>query len=74
MKPKVRLALLSAMALSACSATVVSERPCPRVTGFSPEVQAGALAELDAPPPKPNLARMLDALAGDRAFNRAICP
>lgn len=69
-----RLGLPSVMVLAGCSATAVSERPCPRVTEFPREVQAAAAAELAAPPGKPALGRMLDAMAADRAFNRAVCP
>lgn len=66
-------ALLSAMVLlSACSAAI-SERPCPRVTDFPPSLQREAARELAQEPPKPALTRILDAMAADRAFNRAVC-
>lgn len=55
--------------LTAC-APVVSERPCPRVTDFPPSVQAAAADEIEG---KPNITRMMDAMASDRAFNRQIC-
>lgn len=65
-----RLLLLpSAMALLAGCETV-SSRPCPRVTEFPAALQAQAADEL---PTAPALARMMDAMAADRAFNRAIC-
>lgn len=63
------LLLLSAMALLPGCATVVS-RPCPRVTEFPRDVQTRAEVELRT---APTLARMMDAMAADRAFNRAIC-
>lgn len=63
------LLMLSAMALGGCSATVAS-RPCPRVTEFPAPLQAQAADELER---APALRQMMDALAGDRAFNRAIC-
>jgi outer membrane biogenesis lipoprotein LolB len=64
------LLMLSAMALLPACATVAS-RPCPRVTEFPAELQAQAAAELDR---APALSRMMDAMAGDRAYNRAVCP
>lgn len=63
----------SVMALLAGCATGGSEATCPRVTEFPLALQRQALAELDAPPPKPALERMLDAMAADRAFNRRAC-
>lgn len=62
--------MLSALALTSCSATVVS-RPCPRVTEIPADVQSAAAAEM---PRAPNLAAIVRATAPDRAFNRAICP
>ena len=41
-----RLLMLSATALVAGCATGVSDRPCPRVTEFPPEVQQRAAEEL----------------------------
>ena len=64
------LLLLGAMALLTGCAPVVFNRPCPRVTEFPPELQKQALLELDR---VVALAQMMDAMAGDRAFNRAIC-
>ena len=64
-----RLGMLSVMALTAGCATVDS-RPCPRVTEFPRELQRQAADEMAT---APALARMMDAMAGDRAFNRAIC-
>lgn len=63
--------MLSALALLTGCAPVVSDRPCPRVTEFPPALQAQAAAEMAT---APALARMMDAMAADRAFNRAICP
>jgi hypothetical protein len=51
---------------------MVSSSPPPRVTEFPPALQAAALAELDAPPSKPALTRILDAMAADRAYNRSL--
>lgn len=71
MTRKLLLALPSAMVLLAGCAPVISSRPCPRVTEFPAAVQARAAEEIEG---RPNIARMMDAMAGDRAFNRAICP
>lgn len=66
-----RLLLLpSAMALLTGCAPGVSDRPCPRVTEFPPALQAQAAEEMAT---APALARMMDAMAADRAFNRAVC-
>lgn len=63
------LLMLSAMALASCS-SAVSSRPCPRVTEFPPDVQERADYQMqDAP----DVARMMDAMAADRAYNRAVC-
>ena len=67
------LAMLSAMALLSACGKGVSDRPCPRVSEFPEELQRQAVAELTAPPPKPAIGRMLDAMAVDRAFNRRVC-
>ncbi|MBR0679470.1 hypothetical protein GXW74_03140 [Roseomonas eburnea] len=67
MQRLVRLSVL--VLLSACGAEI-SERPCPRVTEFPADLQRQAVAELAT---APALARMMDAMAADRAFNRAIC-
>lgn len=63
-------AMLSAMALLAGCETGVSERPCPRVTEFPAALQRQAADEMQN---APALARMMDAMAADRAFNRAVC-
>lgn len=65
-------AMFAALALAGCGATV-ADRPCPRVTEFPSAVQARAVEELATLPPGSALAQMLDAMAADRAFNRAIC-
>lgn len=65
-----RLVMLSVMGLMTACAPVVSERPCPRVTEFPPAVQAAAADEVEG---QPNITRMMDAMASDRAFNREIC-
>lgn len=63
------LLMLSAMALLTGCETVAS-RPCPRVTEFPRDIQVRAADEMLT---APALARMMDAMAGDRAFNRAVC-
>ena len=63
------LLMLSVAVLSAGCATVDS-RPCPRVTEFPRDLQMQAADELVT---APALRRMMDAMAADRAFNRAIC-
>ena len=65
-----RFVMLSATALLAGCGTGVSDRPCPRVTEFPAELQRQAADELRR---APALARMMDAMAADRAFNRAVC-
>jgi hypothetical protein len=65
-----RLVMLSALVLLSGCGAAISERPCPRVTEFPAEVQHQAATELAT---APTLARMIDAMAADRAFNRAIC-
>lgn len=64
-----RLVMLSVTVLSAGCATVDS-RPCPMVTEFPRDLQRQAADELVT---APALARMMDAMAADRAFNRAVC-
>ncbi len=65
------LLLLSATVLIAGCATGISDRPCPRVTEFPRDLQAQAADELLG---APATRRMMDAMAADREFNRAICP
>lgn len=65
------LLMLPAMGLLTGCCAGVSNLPCPRVTEFPPALQKQALAELES---ASALARMMDAMAADRAFNRAICP
>jgi hypothetical protein len=67
------LALVLAAVLAACAAPPVANRPCPRVTEFPPELQRQAADELTTYP-VPALTRMMEAMAADRAFNRAVCP
>jgi hypothetical protein len=66
-------ALTLAALLAACAAPPVANRPCPRVTEFPPDLQRQAAEELTTYP-VPALARMMEAMAADRAFNRAVCP
>lgn len=65
--------LLGMVLLAGCE-TGIFERPCPRVTEFSVEMQRRAAAELDALPQGAVLPNMMDRMAEDRAYNRAICP
>jgi hypothetical protein len=64
------LLTLPALALLTSCAAAVSDRPCPRVTEFPPELQQRAADEL---PGAPALEQMMNAMAADRAFNRAVC-
>lgn len=63
------LMLAGTALLSACGA--VSSRPCPRVTEFPRDLQLQAADELIT---APALRTMMEAMAADRAANRAICP
>lgn len=65
-----RLGMLSVTALIAGCGAAISDRPCPRVTEFPRELQRQAADELAT---APALRRMMDAMAADRAFNRAVC-
>ena len=65
-----RLVTLSALVLLSGCGAAISDRPCPRVTEFPAELQRRAVVELAN---APALARMMDAMAADRAFNRTIC-
>ncbi|WP_198368749.1 hypothetical protein [Roseomonas rosulenta] len=65
-----RLVMLSVLVLLSGCGAGISDRPCPRVTEFPTELQRQAVLELGN---APALARMMDAMAADRAFNRAIC-
>jgi hypothetical protein len=73
MKRAAGVALTLTALLAACAAPPVANRPCPRVTEFPPELQRQAADELTTYP-VPALQRMLQAMAADRAFNRAVCP
>jgi hypothetical protein len=64
------LLTLGAMGLLIGCEGGVSERPCPRVTEFPRDLQMQAAEELVT---APALRRMMDAMAADRAFNRAVC-
>ena len=65
-----QLAMLSALVLLSVCGAGISDRPCPRVTEFPADLQRQAAAELTT---APALARMMDSMAADRAFNRAVC-
>ena len=65
------LVRLSALALRSGSGAEISDRPCSRMTGSPAELQRQSAAEHTT---APALARMMDAMAADRAFNRAIYP
>lgn len=66
------LTLLGTVLIAGCE--TVASRPCPRVTEFSPAVQRQAADELASLPRGAALPAMMDRLAEDRAYNRAICP
>ena len=69
----IRLAsLVAALVLAGCGATI-SERPCPAVSELAPALQRQAAEEIARLPSGSALERMLDVLASDRAYNRAIC-
>ena len=65
-----RLVMLNVLVLLSGCGAGISDRPCPRVTEFPADLQRQAAAELVA---APALARVMDGMAADRAFNRAIC-
>ena len=62
--------MLSALVLLSGCGAGISDLPCPRVTEFPAALQRQAVFELAN---APALARMMDAMAADRAFNRTIC-
>ncbi|BDG74039.1 hypothetical protein [Roseomonas fluvialis] len=62
--------MLNVLVLPSGCGAGISDRPCPRVTEFPAELQRQAVIELAT---APALARMMDAMAADRAFNEAIC-
>jgi thiamine pyrophosphate-dependent acetolactate synthase large subunit-like protein len=64
------LLMLAGTVLIAGCETAVSNRPCPRVTEFPRDLQMQAAEELVT---APALRTMMDAMAIDRAFNRAVC-
>ncbi len=66
------LAALLALGLANCSGPVVS-RVCPQVTEFSAIQQSAVEAEMLAPPNKPAIRYLLDRVAEERAYNRAVC-
>lgn len=63
-------AMLGLMVLLNACAPGVSSRPCPQVTEFPKPLQAQAAAEIDG---RPAITEMMNAMARDRAFNRAVC-
>lgn len=63
--------MLSATALMCGCGAATFDRPCPRVTEFSRDLQMQAAEEMVA---APGLRTMMDAMVADRAFNRAVCP
>lgn len=71
MKRRTLLAMLSALVLLSACETGPSSRPCPRVTEFPKDLQITAAGEIQG---RPAISRMMDNMAVDRAFNRAICP
>ena len=69
----IRLAsLVAALVIAGCG-TTISERPCPRVSEVPAALQRQAAEEIARLPSGSALERMLDVLASDRAYNRAIC-
>jgi hypothetical protein len=70
MKLRPPLALLSAMVLLTACGPGISSRPCPRVTEFPAEQQAQAAVEIEG---RPAITGMMQAMAGDRAYNREVC-
>ena len=64
-----RPVMLSALVLLSGCGAAISDRPCPRVTEFPTELQRQAVLELAN---APALARMMDAMAADRAFNKRL--
>jgi type IV pilus biogenesis protein CpaD/CtpE len=68
-----RVALVLTALLAACAAPPVATRPCPKVTEFPAALQRQAADELTTHP-VPALMRMMEAMAADRAYNRAVCP
>ena len=67
------LTMLALAVLTTGCAAAISDRPCPRVTPFSADLQARARAELATLPPNSALRQILDATYADRAYNRVIC-
>ena len=65
-----RLLTLAGLALLTGCAPAISSAPCPRVTEFPRDLRMQAADELQT---APALRVMMDAMAADRAFNRAIC-
>ena len=63
--------MLSATALMCGCGAAISDRPACRVTEFTRDLQAQAAEEMVT---APALRTMMDAMAADRAFNRAIAP
>ena len=69
------LVALSAMALlSGCGLADFDRCVRPRVTEFPRSMQEQARAEMAGLPPGAVLPDMMDAMAADRAYNRALCP
>ena len=68
-----RLLLLSGTGLLVGCTAAGSRLHCPAITEIPAAVQRQAASELAAPPDKPALVRVLDAVAVDRARWRAEC-
>jgi hypothetical protein len=66
------LGIVAALVIAGCGATI-SERPCPAVSELAPALQRQAAEEIARLPSGSALARILDVMASDRAYNRAIC-
>ena len=67
------LGIVAALVLAGCGTTTVVERPCPRVSEFSPALQRQAAEEIARLPSGSALEQILNVTAADRAFNRAVC-
>lgn len=63
--------LVATMCATACAPAPSSSRPCPRVTEFPVELQRRAAEELKT---APAAREIMQGVAVERAYNRAICP
>ena len=68
-----RLLLMLSVTVLIAGCETVASRPCPRVSEFPELTQLRAADELATLPRGAVLPGMMDVMAADRAFNRAIC-